>query len=125
MEGQLPAGFEDLERFVPEWIHETEAGRNAFRVSRSLVDLKEFYEILIPRLDAISARLEETTLDKLSQREATLLELAFMVMEVAPAVEYYNQPDVPHSVNVEMLKILPVGRRYTIKTEITTTEVIE
>ena len=37
-----------------------------------------------------------------------------MAMEVAPAVEYYNQPDVPNSVDVEVLKILPVDRAYKI-----------
>ena len=64
--------------------------------------------------DPLAERLEQTTLDNMSKEEACLLELALMAMEVAPAVEYYNQPDVPNSVDVEVLKILPVDRAYKI-----------
>jgi hypothetical protein len=45
---------------------------------------------------------------------ANLLELALMTMEVAPAVEYYNNPDVPESVEYEKFDILPVRQKYTV-----------
>ena len=114
MKRSLPEEFEDLEALVPYWTKDTEAARNAFRVSCSIKELREFYDIVMPRLDALAERLEQTTLDNMSKEEASLLELALMAMEVAPAVEYYNQPDVPNSVDVEVLKILPVDRAYKI-----------
>ncbi len=110
----LPQGFEDLSRFVPEWVFTTEAERNAFRVSQPMDRLSEFYDALIPRLETIAECLEETTLDRLTRPQGNLLELALMAMEVAPAIEYYKQPDVPDSVEIEKFEILPVAPRYNI-----------
>ena len=110
----LPAGFEDLERFVPAWVFATERERNAFRVSQSQAALQDFYDAMIPRLEAIARRLDDAPLDALSLAEGRLLELALMAMEVAPAIEYYGTPDVPNSVEFEKFEILPVPVRYQI-----------
>ena len=112
--GDLPGGFEDLSRFVPEWIFASEAERNAFRVSQPMERLVDFYDTLIPRLEAIAECLGEATLDRLTRPQGNLLELALMAMEVAPAIEYYKQPDVPDSVEIDKFEILPVAPRYRV-----------
>jgi hypothetical protein len=37
-----------------------------------------------------------------------------MAMEVAPAIEYYQAPDVPNSVAFEKFEILPAPQRYGV-----------
>ena len=110
----LPAGFSDLERFVPDWVHGTERERNAFRVAQTQGALQDFYDATLPRLEAIATFLDTTSLDRLTRSQGNLLELALMTMEVAPAIEYYDQPDVPDSVEFEKFEILPVAVRYRI-----------
>ena len=114
MSGQLPEDFADLERFVPEWVYDTERARNAFRVAQSMADLNDFYIIMMPRMEAIASCLDGWPLDALPQPAARLLELALMAMEVAPAIEYYNAPDVPDSVAFDKFEILPAPRRYGV-----------
>ncbi len=110
----LPHGFADLERFVPEWVHSTERERNAFRVAQPLEALRDFYDATLPRLEAIAAYLDGAELQRLNRAQGNLLELALMTMEVAPAIEYYNAPDVPNSVAFEKFEILPVPPRYRV-----------
>ncbi|MFT4564969.1 MAG: hypothetical protein ACI9BW_004739 [Gammaproteobacteria bacterium] len=110
----LPSGFEDLAEFMPDWACATEIERNRFRVAQSLAELKRFYDAMMPRLDAISSFLNDFPLHAMPRDCANLLELALMTMEVAPAVEYYNSPDVPESVEYEKFDILPVRQKYTV-----------
>ncbi len=113
----LPAGFEDLLEFVPDWVHGSERARNAFRVRQPYPALQHFYAVMLPRLDAITAYLDELPLSALPRDAANLLELALMTMEVAPAIEYYQQPDVPNAVAYEKYEILAVPPNYTVVDE--------
>ncbi len=110
----LPEGFESLARFVPEWVHGTERERNAFRVGQPIEKLRDFYDATMPRMREIARALDRHTLDALPRDAANLLELALMTMEIAPAIEYYQAPDVPHSVAYEKFEILPAPRRYRV-----------
>ena len=112
--GALPEEFADLERFAPAWIFATERERNAFRVAQPQEVLQDFYDAFVPRLGAIAAHLDQFDLQRLTRAQGNLLELALMAMEVAPAIEYYHQPDVPDSVEFEKFEILPVTPRYRV-----------
>ncbi|MEM7543554.1 MAG: hypothetical protein AAF384_18500 [Pseudomonadota bacterium] len=114
MTNQLPEGFEDLLPFVPQWVFSTERERNAFRVQQPMRDLKAFYDATLPRLDDIATHLDRYPLDAMPRAAANLLELALMSMEVAPAIEYYNSPDVPNSVEFEKFEILSAPLRYQV-----------
>ena len=113
-QARLPEGFADLERFVPAWVHDSERERNAFRVAQPMAALREFYDATLPHLEAVAAYLDGADLQRLTRPQGNLLELALMAMEVAPAIEYYNQPDVPNSVEFEKFEILPVPVRYRV-----------
>ncbi len=114
MTRQLPEGFEDLERFVPAWVHGSEKARNAYRVEQSQADLQAFYDAMMPRLPAIAAHLDTFPLEAMPAAQGALLELALMTMEVAPAIEYYDQPDVPDSVEYGKFDILSTPPRYRV-----------
>ena len=111
---RLPDEFADLERFAPEWVFPTERERNAFRVAQTQDALQDFYDAILPRLEAIAAHLDRFDLQRLTRAQGNLLELSLMAMEVAPAIEYYHQPDVPDSVEFEKFEILPVAPRYRV-----------
>ena len=113
-EVRLPLGFEDLAQYVPDWVHATEIDRNKFRVARTMSELQAFYDSTIPRLEAISKHLNEFPLNAMPRDCANLLELALMTMEVAPAVEYYNSPDVPEAVEYGKFTIYPVPQKYRV-----------
>ncbi|MEQ8167101.1 MAG: hypothetical protein RIC93_13620 [Alphaproteobacteria bacterium] len=111
---KLPEGFEDLEHFVPEWVLPTERERNHYRVHQDQAKLREFYDIMMPRMAEIAAYLDDFPLMEMPRLQANLLELALMQMEVAPAIDFYDQPDVPNSVEFEKFEVLPVKRRYAV-----------
>ncbi len=52
----LPAGFEDLEKWL-DWALPTMAERSARRSASSMDDLQAFYDAMLPRLDAALAYL--------------------------------------------------------------------
>ncbi|NNL86826.1 MAG: hypothetical protein HKP27_14285 [Myxococcales bacterium] len=114
MSEKLPQGFEDLERFVPSWVFGTERERNAFRVAQPYETLQDFYDSTLPHMTRIAAALDVHPLDALPRDAANLLELALMAMEVAPAIEYYQAPDVPNSVAYEKFEIVPTPIRYRV-----------
>ncbi len=113
----LPSGFEDLSKYASEWIHATEIDRNRFRVSCTLPELQDFYDTMMPRLESIANYLNDYPLDALPRACANLLELALMTMEVAPAIEYYNNPDVPNAVEYEKFRIYPLRNNYSVVDE--------
>jgi hypothetical protein len=99
---------------VPEWSIATEQGRNLFRTQQPFARLQAFYDAVMPQLEAITAYLNRIPLDAMPRDAANLLELALMVMEVAPAVEYYQRADVPDAVAYEKYQIFPVTPRYRV-----------
>jgi len=88
----LPPGFEDLQRFA-DLALPTERERNARRLAGPYEQLKDLYDHVLPRLDAIFDYLNPMGMD-LPDNAARLSNLALMLAEVAPAVEFYQQPDV-------------------------------
>ena len=102
----LPAEFEELERFCPEWLIDSEQDRYTFRVNRTIEELDAFYEAVFPRLDDIADYIDRYTLDAMSQEAVHLLRLGQMVMEVSPAVIVYRQPDVPNATPFERFRVI-------------------
>lgn len=110
----LPAGFADLERFVPAWTFDNEKARNQFRVSQSMADLEDFYNSVFPRMDALCECIDQFTLDAMPRPAARLLQLGLMLMEVVPAVEVYRQADVPNAFAFERFHIISPADPVTI-----------
>lgn len=101
----LPEGFADLERFVPAWALATERERNARRLSSSIEEIRELYDAVLARFEALLAHLARFRLSELPPAEERLLQLALSLMEVAPAVEIYGSPDVPDAIEAGRFRI--------------------
>lgn len=99
-ETSLPAGFEDLERFVTKWAKPTQSARSAVRQSSGMSEIREFYDALLPRLDDILVHMDKFPYDhrflSLPDDSRRLYYLALSLAEVATAVELFGQPSVPY-----------------------------
>lgn len=93
-EQKLPAGFEDLERFADAWARASERERNAQRLSSSMAEIQELYDALLPRMEAIINHLNQFPLDNMPGDAKRLFHLTLALAEIAPAVEFYKQPEV-------------------------------
>lgn len=89
----LPEQFKDLERFG-DWVLPTERERSAKRLSSPYSEIEDVYNSLLPRLDEMLAYLNGFPLNDLPENEGRLLLLAIVLAEVAPAVEFFGQPEV-------------------------------
>jgi hypothetical protein len=92
----LPAGFESLAPFVQTWALETETERSAQRHAVGMDSILAFRDAILPQVDDVVAYLNRHALATLGEHpEAmTLMCLLLSLAEIAPAIEFYNQPAV-------------------------------
>jgi hypothetical protein len=90
----LPDAFRDLERFASEWALATEYERREKRVGSSMEDLRDYYELVQPKMKEMVAHLNEFAMGALPSPQQALFYLALMFMEVAMAIEFYGQPEL-------------------------------
>ncbi|MBF6567684.1 MAG: hypothetical protein IVW54_02260 [Candidatus Binataceae bacterium] len=93
-EKTLPAEFKDLEPFAADWVFPTQKRRRMKRLSSNMDAIGAFYSVILPRIEAVARHLGPRPLDQLAPEEQRLLWMAYMFMEVAPAVEIFGQPEV-------------------------------
>lgn len=106
MSALLPEGFADLEPFVAGWAHADVVDRMAKRQSSRIEDIKAFYDALLPRGEAVLAYLRDFALGTLPPETERLLQLMLMLAEVAPAVEWYDDPMVYDGFPVSRLRFI-------------------
>ena len=94
MSGLLPPGFEMLECHVGTWVLPDAAARMAKRQASRIEDLRTFYETMLPMGEATLAWLRDYELGALPPEGERLLKLMLALAEVAPAVEWYDDPRV-------------------------------
>ncbi|MDE8651997.1 hypothetical protein [Novosphingobium album (ex Liu et al. 2023)] len=94
----LPEGFADLAELAARWARPTENARSAIRWTASAEDFAALHAAMMPRLDAVLARLEGCPLDGMDSAETRLFCLAAAFAEAAPHHELYGgSAEVPHS----------------------------
>jgi hypothetical protein len=106
MSALLPEGFADLERFVAGWVQPDVLARMAKRQASDIAELRHFYETMLPRGEAALAYLRDFALGELPAEAERLLRLMLMLAEVAPAVEWYNDPMVYDGFPVQRVRFL-------------------
>lgn len=106
MSGLLPPGFEAAEPFVAEWVLADAASRMAKRQASGIAELKALYETMLPLGEAALAHLREFELGSVPEDAERLLKLMLALAEVAPAVEWYNDPRVYDGFPVERIRFL-------------------
>lgn len=102
----LPPEFTDLEPFVADWVHEDASGRMAKRLSSQMPEIREFYHAMLPRGEAALAYLKQFQLGQVPDDAALLLKLMLMLAEVAPAVEWYDDPRVYDGFSIDRTRFL-------------------
>ena len=102
----LPAGFADLEVFVPGWVLPDAAARMAKRQASPIDALRTFYNAMLPRGEAALAWLRGHALGDLPTEGENLLRLMLMLAEAAPAVEWYDNPRVYDGFPIERIRYL-------------------
>ena len=91
---RLPDGFAELERWVEDWVLPDSRARAAKRQATAFVDIRAFYDALLPHAPRALATLAECRLGHLTEAEETLLKLMLSLAEIGPAVEWYGQAEV-------------------------------
>ena len=92
---KLPAGFSDLEHLVEQWALPTETQRNRFHLSCSMAEVKDYYDTLLPRAEAIIEHLQALEANgkpaSIPQESKNLFYLLLMLAEVSQSVEVHGQ----------------------------------
>jgi hypothetical protein len=101
---RLPTGFEAAEAFVDTWVLPDAATRMAQRQASRIEDLRAFYGAMLPLGETALNHLREYQLGALPPKGERLLKLMLALAEVAPAVEWYNQPQVPDGFPIERIR---------------------
>ena len=96
----LPAEFADLEPFL-DWALATERERTGKRLASSMEDIQAFYDHMSVRVEAAMAYLNALPLDALPPEAERLLWLSLSLMEVANAVEMFQNPTVINGFDVK------------------------
>jgi hypothetical protein len=91
----LPAEFADLEPFAIRWSLPTEGERWGQRHGSTVEDMRELYEAVFPRFEAILNYCDRFPLDDLPAGARHLLYLLFSFVMVSFPVEVWNGPRIP------------------------------
>ena len=95
---KLPPGFQDLEPLVGPWALPTEKQRNRKHLSCSMEEVKEYYDTVLPRADAMIAHLQALEAngrpDSIPQESRNLFYLLLSLAEVSQSVEVHGQVGV-------------------------------
>ena len=97
---KLPAEFADLEPFL-DWALATEKERTGKRLTSSMEDIQAFYDHMSARVEAATAYLNALPLDTLPPEAERLFLMSLSLMEVANAVEMFQNPAVTNGFDVK------------------------
>jgi hypothetical protein len=105
-ETNLPQGFEMLEPFTTDWVLPDAVGRMHKRQASTMADIKIFYDAMLPHGVPALDYLKQFTLGALPPEGERLLKLMLALAEIAPAVEWYNGPQVTDGFPVQRIRYL-------------------
>ncbi len=96
----LPAEFADLEPFI-DWALATEKERTSKRLASSMEEIQAFYDHMSTRVEAAAAYLNAFPLAALPPEAERLFQMSLSLMEVANAVEMFQNPAVINGFDVK------------------------
>ena len=112
MTTRLPAGFEDLERFVPEWTLETEQARFEKLHAVPYPELRAFYEAVLPRLPAMLDHLRTHKLSALPGDAKTLFDLAMTFVETSHPMDLkWGATDFPGAYRWQAIEFRSISQQ--------------
>ena len=93
-EAMLPQGFASLEPLVADWVLADTRARIEKRRTSTIEQIRAFYDAMLPMADGALDYLRDFTLGALPPEGERLLKLMLSLAEIAPAIEWYNAPEV-------------------------------
>ena len=97
----LPSGFEALSG-LSKWDLATANERTRVRRNATRQELKEFYDLVLPHMEAILDACDAFALGDLPETHRGLFNIALSMAEIAPHVEFYKgDPGVPYAFEEE------------------------
>jgi hypothetical protein len=102
----INGAFSDLDDLVRHWALPTERARMQKRLQSSMPELRELYERVMPRLEAIIQYLNTFPIGAIPETDRALEFLAYATVEASLAVERFGQPAVPDS--FDALRFVPL-----------------
>ena len=102
----LPQGFESLAPFTAAWTLPDAAARMAKRQASTIEDIRCFYDAILPHGAAALEYLKKYELGALPEEGEHLLKLMLSLAEVAPAIEWYNNPKVYDGFPIQRIRYL-------------------
>ena len=101
----LPREFADLEPYAEAWCLATESERWERRMSSSMSELVEFYDVAFPHLEAAIEHCDAHPLGALPPDVERLLQLVHSLVMVAMAVEIFGQPKTVDSADAVLHRV--------------------
>ena len=92
MSTSLPAGFQELETFVPHWCHDTNDARRAARCMSEMPVIQRFYDAIYARAPEAIEHCEHFALGQMPADTERLFKLLLAMNHAAIAVEMHGQP---------------------------------
>lgn len=87
----MPSQFADLLPFLKNWSLQSQMARTEKRLSSNMEELTDFYNAMLPRMQEILDYLDQYSLQDMPEDANELLNLAYSMAEIAPAVEMFQQ----------------------------------
>src|SRR3546814_853947 len=85
----LPPGFEDLLEFVPHWIGEKAQERWDIRARATMAEITRFYDVLLPRSEAILDHVERSEEHTSELQSLMLISYAVFCLKNKKKKNYY------------------------------------
>lgn len=98
--------FSDLDDLARRWGLPTERARMEKRLQSDISELRDLYERVMPRLEAIIRYLDTFPAHEIPMADQALEYLAYATVEASLAVERFGQPAVPDS--FDALRFVPL-----------------
>jgi hypothetical protein len=83
----FPKGFETMARHAPDWVLTTQLERQKKRASVDLATLKSFFDALFPEMDRIFLYLKTVPMDRMTQKDKNLYNLAATWFEMSHPID--------------------------------------
>lgn len=93
----LPEAFSALTPFVEKWAKETTAARMAVRESATMIEIKAFYDAILPMAEDAITLIDNYPMDaaEMPPEIARLCQLVLALCQASIAVEVHGEPHVP------------------------------
>jgi hypothetical protein len=74
-----------------------------------MASIRQFYDVMIDRVDAALDHLDEFDLHAMPEPEKRLFQLTLSLVEVANAVEFYHRPNSQYALPADRIKATEIG----------------